>query len=104
MDVARCRLRSPSKENPMKIAFISALFLSALLTACGGDDDGGGSSDHGVDGSKAITTLTDDEVSAFCTWAIDAQGGAGSETDCGDGVTVTVSTQAECEAEYGAVA
>jgi hypothetical protein len=86
----------------MKPGFLSVLVLSAFLAACGGDDDGGGDG-SGVDGSKAITTLEAGEVTSFCTWVIDIQGGPDSETECGDGLTVTVPTQAECEAEYGSV-
>lgn len=62
---------------------------------CGGDD--GGSS--GVDSSKQIKDLTASEVMAECEWGVETQGGAGHMTTCGDDVSVTVDTVAECVAE-----
>lgn len=64
--------------------------LAAVAAACGGGDDGAG-----IDRDKPITELTGDEIVAFCEWAVDAQGGAGSEYEC-DGVTFTVPTVDEC--------
>lgn len=87
----------------MKTGLLSPLLACALLLACGGDDDGGGGDGSGVDGSIAITDLGGADVTALCEWAIDIQGGAGNETDCGDGATVNVPSQAECEADYASV-
>jgi hypothetical protein len=84
----------------MKSSFACMLFASVLIIGCGGDDGGDTS---GVDQAKPITDLSTSEVTTFCQWSIDVQGGAGHETDCGDGVTVTVNTQAECEAEYAQI-
>jgi hypothetical protein len=73
-----------------------ALLLGA---ACGGDDGGGSS---GVDGTKQLKDLTSAEVMAECEWGVEAQGGAGHTTTCGDNVTVTVDTVAECVTEVNA--
>jgi hypothetical protein len=69
-----------------------ALFVGA---GCGGDD--GGSS--GVDSGKQLKDLTASEVMAECEWGVEAQGGAGHMTTCGDNIVVTVDTVAECVAE-----
>ena len=85
---------------------IASLLFVSFLAACGGGGGGGdddGDDTSGVDQSQAITELDDAEVTAFCQWAIEVQGGAGTEIDCGDGVTITVYSRAECEAEYAEV-
>lgn len=69
------------------------VWVVAILAACGG----GVSDSSGVDSSKPITDLSDSERTTVCEWAIEVQGGAGHQTSCGDGVTVTTTTQAKCE-------
>ena len=81
----------------MKVRLACLLVSCALAAACGGDDDG-----SGVDGGKAVTELSADEVSALCEWAIDVQGGENHSEDCGD-FTIETGTVAECEAEYAGI-
>ncbi len=69
-----------------------------LCAACGGGGGGGGSS--GVDRDTSLTDLTAAEVMDICEWAVAEGGGPGAETDCGDGVTVTNGTVAECVEDY----
>lgn len=63
--------------------FLFAGFLA--LAACGG-----------IDENKKISELTADEKKTLCEENVSAQGGAAK--DCGNGITVTPDTQAECEA------
>jgi len=81
----------------MKIYLGIVVFVLAT-SACGG---GGGGGDSGVDGSKKINSLSSGEVQTFCGWALTEQGGAGHETMCSGGFTVTVPTEMECESNYG---
>lgn len=76
------------------------LILICSLAACGGDDSGGGSS--GVDSSKKLNTLTADERQDVCEAFAAAQGSVQSK-DCGDGITITVQTTAECVSSLSAV-
>lgn len=64
------------------------------FAACGGD------SGSGIDKNKKINALSASEVTTICKWGEDEQGGPGHTTMCGD-FTFIVSTQAECEAQYG---
>ena len=73
--------------------FAYAFTLALIFSGCGGT----GSS--GVDSSKHLNDLTSDELSTLCDWMLDKQGGAGVETDCGDGLSTTNPTKAECTAE-----
>ncbi len=58
------------------------------LAACGG---GGGS---GLDGNKALGSLTSAELMELCEYV--AEAGPQETVDCGDGVTVGPTTAAEC--------
>ena len=75
-----------------KLILVGAL----LVGACGGDDGG-----SGVDSSKQIKDLTSDEQMSVCEAGIAAQGGAGKMTNCGNGVTITVKTVADCVMQMG---
>lgn len=68
--------------------------LVALSVGCGGD----GGLD--VDGSAVMTSLSDSDLQAVCSWSIDLQGGPGHETDCGDGTTVSVQQVGDCTAGF----
>ncbi|HVV88016.1 MAG TPA: hypothetical protein VHE35_33475 [Kofleriaceae bacterium] len=76
----------------------SILLLSILgalaLSACGGDDGGGSSS--GVDTSKKLVDLSASDKQTFCAWRVATEGGEGHSTDCGDGITITTGSVAEC--------
>ncbi len=63
--------------------FLFAGFLA--LAACGG-----------IDETKKISELTAEEKKSLCEEGLAAQGTAPKE--CGQGVTITPNTQAECEA------
>jgi hypothetical protein len=73
----------------------SILLAVLLLGACGGDDDGGSTS-SGVTTTKQLKDLSASEQMQECEWGVAYQGGAGHQTMCGDGVTITVSTVSEC--------
>ncbi len=73
---------------------ITSSILLVTLAACGSD------SGSGVDGSKPVVTMTASEKQTFCEWVVAQQGGAGHTTDCGNGVTVTTQTVAECVAGF----
>ena len=77
-----------------KLILVGAL----LFGACGGD------SGSGVDSSKQIKDLTPSEQMSVCEAGIAAQGGAGKMTSCGNGVTVTVQTVAQCVSQMGTYA
>ena len=77
-----------------------AIVVALLVGACGGDDSGGSS---GVDSSKQVKTLSSSEVTAECTWGIALEGGAGHQTMCDPQTTITVHTQAQCEASLAAL-
>ena len=72
--------------------------LTMGLVGCGGDNGGGGGggSSSGVDGSKQMSALTAQELTTYCEWQADELGGAGTETNCGQGQTYTVPTVDEC--------
>ena len=72
------------------------LFFVALA-ACGGGDSGS----SGVDGSKKLIELSADERTQLCEFMVDAEGGAGNSKMCGDGITVTVKSAADCVAGFG---
>ena len=74
------------------ISIIGTIFLGTFA-ACGGDGD---SDTSGVDGSKTVVSMTATEKQTFCEWVVATQGGAGHTTECGDGITVTTQTVAEC--------
>jgi hypothetical protein len=84
-------------SSSITISIILGLGLGALA-ACGGDD--GGSDHSGVDGSKTVISMSASEKQTFCEWVVERQGGAGHTTECGDGVTVTTQTVAECVAGF----
>jgi hypothetical protein len=67
------------------------------LGATGCEDSGtGATSGSGVGRDKTLGQLTDEEIRALCTWAIDAQGGPG-ERACGlEGGTISVNTVDQC--------
>jgi len=75
---------------------IGILLMTAAfgLAACGGDDD----DSSGIDRSKKVTALTTDERKTLCEWGVEAQGGAGKMTKCGD-ITITVKPAADCIAQ-----
>jgi hypothetical protein len=66
------------------------------LAACGGSDSGS----SGVDGSKKLTALDASERDQLCQYMFDAEGGAHSKM-CGDGITITVKSAAECATSLG---
>ena len=70
---------------------IQLSFLGLILAACGGSDDS-----SGIDRSRTLGDLNAGELSDLCEFTLDAAGGAGAEFECGDGVTVTNDTMAEC--------
>jgi hypothetical protein len=75
------------------------LILAGLLIgACGGD------SGSGVDSSKQIKDLSASEQMSVCEAGVAAQGGAGKMTNCGNGVTVTVKSVADCVSQMGVYA
>lgn len=76
------RRANGTQGHKMKI-LISILAISALA-GCG------------VKGSAKVGELSDSDKTALCEESIAAMGD--QSTDCGDGLTVEPSTQADCEA------
>ena len=72
------------------------LMLIAALVACA---DSGSSSGSGIDGSKKLTELSASEREDLCAYMFEAEGGAHSKT-CGDGITISVRSAAECAAGF----
>lgn len=64
----------------------------AALVAC---SDSGSSSGSGVDGTKKLTALSATERQQVCEYMVQAEGGPQSKT-CGNGITVSVKTAADC--------
>lgn len=89
----------------MKLGFIVA-FALGIVAGCGergGGGDGTGimpppMGGSGVSPSAQITTLSEADRRAVCTYVINAQGGPRTH-DCGDGVTFEVPTVEECVVE-----
>jgi hypothetical protein len=86
----------------MKLTWLAAFACTGLL-ACGG---GGGSS--GVDGSKTIGALSDDEVQDLCEYIVDLAPSPERTIEC-DQITFHIGHEpeerdaevAECVAEFG---
>ena len=72
------------------LRFAPVLFVA--LAACGGSD----SSSSGVDMSKKLTELSASERTQLCEYMVEAEGGVGASKMCGDGITVTVKSAADC--------
>jgi hypothetical protein len=81
------------------------LLVALLLAGCrdtsdqGDDDATVGESGLPVD--DTVVSLSSGDLSDLCEWATDVQGGAGTETECGD-FTVTVAPASECIDDLGA--
>jgi hypothetical protein len=78
---------------------LSAFVLFASLAACGGDS---GSGTSGVETTKKLNELSSSERQQLCEYMEDAQGGVHSKM-CGDGVTITTQSAAECATDLGGV-
>ena len=71
---------------------LSIAFLA--VAACGGD------SSSGLDGTAQAGQLSTSDEQALCEWSIAEAGGAGHVTECGDEITVSVGTVAECVEDF----
>lgn len=81
--------------------FAPLMVLLCAFAACSDSDSGSGSGTSGVDSTKKVTELSSSEREDLCEYMTEAQGGVHSK-DCGDGITLTVETTAECVANIGA--
>ncbi len=66
----------------------------------GGGGGGGGGNGSGIPASTQINDLSPTQVTSFCAWSINLQGGENIETDCGDGFSVDTGTVAECTESF----
>ena len=71
-----------------------AIAAAIALWACGG---GGGKS--GVGEGKLLVDLGASEIAAFCSYQVDVED-APRSVDCGNGLTLTLKNQADCEASF----
>lgn len=55
--------------------------LGFALGGCGGDD--GPAASSGVEGTKQLSTLSNDEIGTVCDWLADHYGGYGKKINCG---------------------
>lgn len=76
----------------MKAAFLPVCAALALAAACGSKPDG-----SGVPRDAYMDQLSAEQVTTFCAWGIQKQGGGGEHT-CSWG-TQRIMTIAECEAK-----
>lgn len=92
----------------MRMTFWMSGLLAATvaLGGCGGrrgggggdddDDDIGGGGASGLPVSAQIGDLSEGDVETLCEWGTERQGGAGSEYECADGITVTTQPATDC--------
>lgn len=74
---------------------VSAMLLAgALLVGCGAEEGY-----SGVPPDERVGDLSADEMRDLCAWVIGRQGGEGAMYECGNGLSVTLDTVAECVAE-----
>ncbi len=66
-----------------------------------GCSDSGSSSGSGVDAGKKLIELTASERQQVCAYMVEAEGGVHSKM-CGDGLTITVKSAAECTTSVAA--
>lgn len=67
----------------MTRAVIGTTLVAVLsIVACSDDGGNGGASVAGVDRSKSIASLTDDEKTALCNWIAPQLGGYGAAQQC----------------------
>lgn len=76
----------------MKTISILAASAALLLCACGGSDG------SGVDGGKALISLSAGEQMDLCEYIVAS--GPSEPVDCGDGVTAEPTTVSECVADF----
>lgn len=77
------------------------LVATTLVMACGGrtaEIDG-----LGIDPSKAMSDLSQDEIGHLCVWSVQKRGGAGNTTYCGAGRSISVGGQDQCIREVRGV-
>jgi hypothetical protein len=72
------------------IRMATMVTLAMALLGCGGSGSDGGGDDSsgggasGLDGSLQMNDLDDAQLTQFCTWYVDALGGEGTTTQCGE--------------------
>jgi hypothetical protein len=67
--------------------------VSLLLIACGGSTP----SSPAIDGSRKLSSLSDQERQDLCAWEISAEGGEGKQYNCSDGNKLTILSVGQCE-------
>lgn len=80
----------------MMLRLIPFMLIGALV-AC---TDSGSSSGSGVESTKKLTELSTSERQQVCDYMVEAEGGVHSKT-CGDGITITVKSAADCTTSLG---
>jgi hypothetical protein len=81
------------------LSFVRAVAFSSLsLVACGGGSiTPGASPSHGIDPSRAITSLTATEVETICADTIKRLGGENHTVSCGDDRQFRAGTVETCK-------
>jgi hypothetical protein len=81
-----------------RIAMVAAV-LAAAVTACGGGSGGTGGP-AGVDRSRLVSAVTDDDKAALCDWFAPMVGGYGATHSCQDAYLTAPPDKATCVAEF----
>ncbi len=85
------------KNRKLLIVLLSSI---ALSSAAGCSDD----SASGVDGSKQLGELSENELRQFCEWSTETNGGAETVVQCEEDLTVTTLSVDECMDSYAGLA
>jgi hypothetical protein len=79
---------------------VAVAIAPAIVCGCGGervDDD----SSSGVDSSRRVTELSDEEIADLCDWSSAELGGYGVERECSGQTVRTQASQQECMNSLG---
>jgi hypothetical protein len=77
-----------------------AAALAILVISCGGGSGGSTTGPTGVDRSKPVSSVTEDEKGALCDWFAPMVAGYGNPHPCGDAVLTAPTDKAMCIADF----
>jgi len=82
-----------------RLATVTAA-LAMVTMACGSSSNGGNTGPTGVDRSKQISTVTEDDKSALCDWFAPMVGGYGTTPACADALLEAPPDKATCLTDF----